>query len=420
MVRARTDLQPERLERRDECRMPVVVPGLAVLHPLFVGELEHLGEREDERAGHVWCRRSSCSKLRRPSSSNTSCTGRYAALNPRDRLGAERDECEARDTRSVPSGYRSTGVEPQIVDRHFDQRGRGAGRRRRALRPRERARPGLESGCRTPVDASPCTRTTRRGRPFSSTRSRASGCNGEPHGASTRTTSAPSRPAASASLSPAKPITPTATTSPGSIRFASTASRPASSLPGKMKVSGLSVRQRSRSRLRAWSSTPRNSGSLAPWSVAINPCLARGDGLLRSGPSSVRSLGLRRRYVIAASAIGGQAAFAWSWRSSGRTNSPRHGSVVEPRRCFAGNRSPLRRDIVDAAEERGIASERDLHHPVEASASPVPPWAFLPSRSHSARCSQPQPTCEMWYARGSARPRTTGGGAARRGCPRSP
>ena len=115
---------------------------------------------------------------------------------------------------------------------------------------------------RTPVDVSACTTATTFGEGWAS--SSASGSRARPQEASTRTTSAPHRPATSHMRSPNKPFTPTTTTSPGPTRLTKAASIPAEPVPLSGSVRALAVRKTARSRSHVSSSTARNSVSRWP------------------------------------------------------------------------------------------------------------------------------------------------------------
>ena len=94
---------------------------------------------------------------------------------------------------------------------------------------------------RTPVEVSACTTAMIAGAGWAD-RSRC-GSIGSPHGASTRTTSAPSRPATSHIRSPKTPLTPTTTGSPGRTKFTNDASMPAEPVPLTGSVSAFDVRK---------------------------------------------------------------------------------------------------------------------------------------------------------------------------------
>ena len=90
------------------------------------------------------------------------------------------------------------------------------------------------------------------------------GSSGWPQGASTRTTSAPQRPATSHIRSPKTPFTPTTTGSPGRTTLTNAASMPAEPVPLSGKVSGLAVRNTWRRRSQVSSSSSMKSGSRWP------------------------------------------------------------------------------------------------------------------------------------------------------------
>ncbi len=99
---------------------------------------------------------------------------------------------------------------------------------------------------RTPVEVSACTTAMTAGAGWAS--SSACGSSGRPQSASTRTTSAPQRPATSHMRSPNTPLTPMTTVSPGRTTLTNAASIPAEPVPLTGNVSGLSVRKTWRSR----------------------------------------------------------------------------------------------------------------------------------------------------------------------------
>ena len=78
--------------------------------------------------------------------------------------------------------------------------------------------------------------------------SRAPGSSGRPHGASTRTTSAPQRRATSHIRSPKRPLTPITTMSPGPTVLTNAASMPADPVPDTGRVTALPVPHTVRSR----------------------------------------------------------------------------------------------------------------------------------------------------------------------------
>ena len=151
---------------------------------------------------------------------------------------------------------------------------------------------------RTPVLVSACTRAITSGCRMGA--SRAPGSSGRPHGASTRTTSAPQRPATSHIRSPNRPLTPITTTSPGSDRVDE--GRLHARRPGARDGQGERVRRYSipcavgRTSRRA---DAMNSGSRWPSMGRASPAVASGYGLHGPGPIRTRSVttmsGDRRR-----------------------------------------------------------------------------------------------------------------------------
>ena len=84
---------------------------------------------------------------------------------------------------------------------------------------------------------------------------------GNTHGFSTRTTSAPQRPATSHMRSPKTPFTPMTTASPGLTKFTNAASIPAEPVALIGKVNAFDVCQTARSRSEVSSSSAMKSGS---------------------------------------------------------------------------------------------------------------------------------------------------------------
>jgi len=109
---------------------------------------------------------------------------------------------------------------------------------------------------RTPVDVSACTRAIIVGARWAA--STAPGSRGSPHGASTATTSAPSRLATSHIRVPNSPFTPTTTTSPGRTKFTKAVSIPPEPVALTGKVNPLLVPKASRSRAHVSSKRHRN------------------------------------------------------------------------------------------------------------------------------------------------------------------
>ena len=93
---------------------------------------------------------------------------------------------------------------------------------------------------RTPVEVSACTTAIIAGDGWAS--ASCCGSMGWPHGASTRTTSAPQRDATSHIRSPNTPFTPITTASPGRTKLTKEASMPAEPVALTGKVSGFAVR----------------------------------------------------------------------------------------------------------------------------------------------------------------------------------
>ncbi len=127
---------------------------------------------------------------------------------------------------------------------------------------------------RTPVEVSACTTAITVGASWA--RASDAGSRGSPHGASTRTTSAPWRAATSHMRSPNRPFTPTTTGSPGLTRLAKAASMPDEPVPLSGNVSALAVRNTVRSRAQVSSRTSRNSGSR--WPSMGRPSAATASG----------------------------------------------------------------------------------------------------------------------------------------------
>ena len=114
---------------------------------------------------------------------------------------------------------------------------------------------------------------------------------GSPHGASTRTTDAPSRPATSHIRSPKRPLTPTTTTSPGPTTFTNAASIPADPVPLTGNVSRFEVANTVLRRSATSSRISRNSGSRCPSIGRPNADITSGYGFEGPGPISTRHEG---------------------------------------------------------------------------------------------------------------------------------
>ena len=211
---------------------------------------------------------------------STRSTARSEKLTGARPGGTPRHFCVPEYTASMPHASTSTRDAAERGDRVDEQQRVGVAATRRAARcrcarrstsPRARPRAARASGC------APCASSSR------------CGSIARPHGASTRTTSAPQRRATSHMRSPNTPFTPTITVSPGSTRLTKQVSMPAEPVPLIGSVSVFSVRNAARSRSPISSSTARKSGSRWPSTGRWNASITSGYGFDGPGPSSKRS-----------------------------------------------------------------------------------------------------------------------------------